>query len=180
MTPGYKLTDLTYAGDLIANIGESLTSILDKIKNMLGNFEYFYDVDGRFVFRKRLDYISTAWNSSESSGEVYLDAAASSQSKIFNLMNGHLITSFSNTPNLLSLRNDFSVWGKYKSVSGAEVPIHMRYAVDKKPVSYHTIRPLKQTITTKIKDQYGLTHITEEKKYFNAPVPEPYDELSFT
>jgi hypothetical protein len=27
-----------------------LTSVLDKIKNMLVEFEYFYDVDGRFVF----------------------------------------------------------------------------------------------------------------------------------
>jgi hypothetical protein len=41
---------LTYAGDLIANIGETVTSVLDKIKNMLGEFEYFYDLDGHFVF----------------------------------------------------------------------------------------------------------------------------------
>ena len=47
---GYRLTDLTYSDDLISNIGDSLTSILDKIVNMLGNFEYFYDVEGRFVF----------------------------------------------------------------------------------------------------------------------------------
>jgi hypothetical protein len=44
------MTDLVYAGDLISNIGETLTSVLDKIKNMLGNFEYFYDLGGRFVF----------------------------------------------------------------------------------------------------------------------------------
>ena len=30
-TAGYRLTDLIYAGDLISSIGESLTSILDKI-----------------------------------------------------------------------------------------------------------------------------------------------------
>jgi hypothetical protein len=41
---------LTYAGDLISSIGETLTSILDKIVKMLGTFEYFYDVDGRFIF----------------------------------------------------------------------------------------------------------------------------------
>jgi hypothetical protein len=41
---------LTYAGDLISNIGESITSMLDKIKSMLGEYEYFYDLDGRFVF----------------------------------------------------------------------------------------------------------------------------------
>jgi hypothetical protein len=45
-TVGYRKTDLTYPGDLIANVGETVTSILDKIKNMLGDFEYFYNLDG--------------------------------------------------------------------------------------------------------------------------------------
>jgi hypothetical protein len=49
-TAGYRRKDLVYAGDLIANAGESITSVLDKIKNMLVEFEYFYDLDGRFVF----------------------------------------------------------------------------------------------------------------------------------
>jgi hypothetical protein len=52
-TAGYRTTELTYAGDLIANVGESITSVLDKIKNMLVEFEYFYDVDGRFIFQKK-------------------------------------------------------------------------------------------------------------------------------
>jgi hypothetical protein len=47
---GYSETELTYTGDLIANAGESITSVLDKIKNMLGDFEYFYNLDGQFVF----------------------------------------------------------------------------------------------------------------------------------
>ena len=33
-TVGYRLTDLTYAGELISNIGESITAILDKIVKM--------------------------------------------------------------------------------------------------------------------------------------------------
>jgi hypothetical protein len=45
-TVGYRLIDLVYAGDLIANVGESITSVLDKIKNMLSEFEYFYNLDG--------------------------------------------------------------------------------------------------------------------------------------
>jgi hypothetical protein len=56
--PGYFLTDLTYASgdkssvskDLVVNAGETLTSALDKIKNMLVHFEYFYDINGKFVF----------------------------------------------------------------------------------------------------------------------------------
>jgi len=45
-TVGYKEIDLVYPDDLIANIGESITSVLDKIKNFLGEFEYFYNLDG--------------------------------------------------------------------------------------------------------------------------------------
>jgi hypothetical protein len=47
---GYRITDLTYPGDLLANAGDSITSVLDKIKNVLGEFEYFYDLDGKFTF----------------------------------------------------------------------------------------------------------------------------------
>jgi hypothetical protein len=53
MTAGYRETDLTYAGDLIANVGETITSVLDKIKNMLVQFEYFYNLEGQFVFQKK-------------------------------------------------------------------------------------------------------------------------------
>jgi hypothetical protein len=35
---------------LVGNAGENVVTILDKIKNQLGDFEYFYDVDGKFVF----------------------------------------------------------------------------------------------------------------------------------
>ena len=49
-TVGYRETDLIYPDDLIANVGESITSVLDKIKNMLVEFEYFYNLEGQFVF----------------------------------------------------------------------------------------------------------------------------------
>ena len=50
MTCGYRITDLVYPSDLVLNVGESLTSMLDKIVSMLGNFEYYYNLDGQFVF----------------------------------------------------------------------------------------------------------------------------------
>jgi hypothetical protein len=53
-----------------------------------------------------------------------------------------LITSFGNNPNLLNVRNDFAVWGTYKSMSGTDIPIHMRYAIDTKPTDYFPIRSL--------------------------------------
>jgi hypothetical protein len=134
-TAGYRETELTYAGDLIANVGESLTSVLDKIKNMLVEFEYFYDLDGRFVFQKKQSFISTLWSPTNEDAAGRLSeslAIASTHAYTFN--GSELITAFNNNPNLLNLRNDFSIWGEKETVSGAMVPIHMRYALHKKPV----------------------------------------------
>ena len=139
---GYRLTDLTYAGELIANIGETIVSILDKIKNMLGNFEYFYNIDGRFVFQKKSTYISTPWGGVENNSQDFVNAKINDSFPKINLTNGELITSFANNPNLLNVKNDFSVWGSYSSSSGEEVPIHMRYAIDSKPTLYKPIRSL--------------------------------------
>lgn len=135
-TSGYRLTDLTYPGELVANIGESLTSILDKIKNVLGNFEYFYNIDGKFVFQKKKNYLQTTWSVGESNPQIKVDNAINTSFPIYSFMNSQLITSFSNNPNLLNVRNDFSVWGKYKTISGSEVPIHARLALDRKPTKY--------------------------------------------
>ena len=52
-TAGYHSVPLTYNGTLISSAGSSVTSVLDKIKSMLGNYEYFYDLNGRFVFQRQ-------------------------------------------------------------------------------------------------------------------------------
>ena len=138
--PGYRLTDLVYAGELIANVGEPLTSVLDKIKNMLGEFEYFYDIHGRFIFQKKANYIDVPFNSiNERNEQVYIDAAVNTSSPFWNFTDGILISSFQNTPNLLNARNDYSIWGTYQTPSGMEIPIHLRYAIDNKPTIYKTL-----------------------------------------
>lgn len=154
-TAGYRVTDLTYSGDLIANVGETLTSVLDKIKNMLNNFEYFYDLQGRFIFQKKPAFINTTWNSVsvDSSGNVTASESLARQSvDVYSFNDGELITAFNNNPNLTNLKNDYSIWGKRKSVSGADIPIHMRYAIDKKPTYYKTYDGTKFYSTTKKTD----------------------------
>lgn len=144
-TAGYRETDLVYPGDLIANIGESITSVLDKIKNMLSDFEYFYDLDGRFIFQRKQSFINTLWspiinteNELGKNDNQYVEslAIASSYSYIFN--GAELITAFNNNPNLLNMRNDYSVWGTREAI-GRQDPVHMRYAIDSKPQYYKTI-----------------------------------------
>lgn len=139
---GYRITELTYNGDLISSIGETLTSVLDKIKQMLGNFEYFYDIDGRFIFQAKKNFVNTAWSQLTNNGdEKYVTYANDIENKriSFNFEGNYLISALSNTPVLSNVRNDYSVWGKRKGISGAEIPIHARYAIDKKPVRYKAL-----------------------------------------
>ena len=149
-TAGYRLTDLTYAGDLIANVGESITTVLDKIKNMLSEFEYFYDLDGQFIFQRKKSFINTLWTpilegefedidedgNSIYYSEKYIQSMANASSWSYVFSGAELITAFNNNPNLLNMRNDYSIWGNRKSVSGQEIPVHLRYAIDIKPEFY--------------------------------------------
>lgn len=172
-TCGYRTTDIIYAGDLVGNVGESLTSILDKIVQMLGEFEYFYDLDGHFVFQKKMNFIDHKFNpivSSEAgSDDLYMEentyvenqAYTSARSWVFD--NNELITAFNNTPDILNIKNDFSLWGERKSVSGASLPIHMRYAIGKKPSYYKTYE--------------GITYVTQEEYDI---MPHDTDKIKFT
>ena len=139
-TAGYRQTDLTYAGDLIASAGSSITSVLDKIKAMLSDFEYFYNLEGQFVFQRKQSFINTLWSPAinNKDDEQYIEnlALASSCSYVFS--GGELITSINNNPNLLNVKNDYSIWGTKDNIQGSE-PVHMRYAIDIKPTEYISI-----------------------------------------
>ena len=156
-TAGYRATDLVYPGDLIANIGESVTQPLDKIKNMLGEFEYFYDLDGRFVFQKKQAFKNTIWTPSANAQEEeeYIESLAAASNRSYIFSEGELITQFNNNPNLLNLRNDFSIWGERTSL-GQKLPIHLRYAIDKKPMSYTTIYVEGKDVE-EYNDKYGVS-----------------------
>lgn len=137
---GYRPTELTYAGDLISKVGESITSVLDKIKKMLGEYEYFYDVEGHFVFQRKKTYIQSTWNNIVKVGDdQYVENAAHSSAVFYRFEGNNLLTSFSNAPNLSNLKNDYSVWGERKGVSGIKIPVHYRYAIDIKPKTYTSI-----------------------------------------
>ncbi len=141
-TAGYRTTELTYAGDLIANVGESITSVLDKIKNMLVEFEYFYNTDGQFVFQKKKSFVSTMWSpvsTDEYGNSAVTESLMLASSTAYTFSGSELITAFNNNPNLLNMRNDYSIWGERKGVSGAAIPVHMRYAIDNKPTKYTSI-----------------------------------------
>jgi hypothetical protein len=59
---GYILTDFVYPEELVGNAGDTVVSILDKIKETLGNYEYFYDVDGNFRFQEKKNYLNKSYS----------------------------------------------------------------------------------------------------------------------
>ena len=153
-TCGYRMTDITYAGDLIANVGETVVSVLDKICKMLGDFEYYYDTEGKFIFKRKNQYIYKSFNhhTTTESSQSYVENSAYISPTVWDFTGSTLVTSFNNTPNLSELKNDYSLWGTRKSLTGNDLPVHLRYAIDKKPTYYKTLRG----------DAYGTTTFIDQ------------------
>lgn len=133
---GYHQTALVYNGDLVLSAGSAITNLLDKIKTMLGNFEYFYDLDGRFVFQKKPNRLEELF--SPINGEIVMPLTLKDiYSYEFN--DASLFSNISKQPKLDNVKNDYTVWGARKGITGKDIPIHARYAIDKKPQKYSTV-----------------------------------------
>lgn len=144
---GYRQTDLVYAGDLVGDVGDSLTSILDKVKEMLVDFDYYYDLDGRFIFEQKKSYeeYGEMALSERPDGiqESFFQNAKVKSDEFYSLEDNDLVISFANDPDFNNVKNDFAIWGTREGTSGADLPVHLRFAIDQKPKSYTTYRPSK-------------------------------------
>lgn len=176
-TAGYRTTDLVYPGDLISSIGETLTSILDKIKNLLGPFEYFYDKNGRFIFQAKKIYANESWNTLQDSDDnIFARDAVEESPYSYSFEDMNLIQSFRNTPAINQIKNDYSIWGVRKSVNGGEIPIHARYAIHKKPEFYKSFEDIIYCQNTKFIEDFFANRkkslIVELNNRINSFVPQ--------
>lgn len=139
---GYIYTDFYYPSELIADAGNSVCDILDKIKNTLGNFEYFYDINGNFIFQEVKNYLNTSKAVVDlrnlNNSDYLIDRSKGKAAYVFE--DSKLITSFSNNPQFSMIKNDFVVWGSRESVSGAKIPIRFHLAIDSKPIPGNTYK----------------------------------------
>lgn len=150
---GYHATPLVYPEDLTAAVGSSITSVLDNIVKIFGNYEYFYDLDGHFVFQKKKSIVQTESlgltsvaqrrsevNSNNYRSDIIFNNTLLDELRSYNYQDSKLFTQFSITPQLSNIRNDYSIWGTRSSVSNSNVPVHYRFAISDKPVKYTSIR----------------------------------------
>lgn len=170
---GFLLTDFTYPGEeFVGDVGMTVTSVLDKIIEVIGNYEYFYDVYGRFRFQEIKNYLNTTFTSQQcwdynhpelsnsaaapedylgpdTTQEYAIDLAAGMSVYTFN--GAKLINSFTNAPSYSNIKNDFVVWGKRTTSEGVELPIRYHLAIDEKPK-----KNIEVTIEGKTQYVYGI------------------------
>lgn len=129
---GYRLVDFTYPGELILDAGDTVTDLLDKITTILGNYEYFYDLDGRFVFQEIKNYLNTGSPLDELSEEDYTKSYNNAKF-MYSLTDLDTTTAITRNPNFDNIKNDFYVWGKRTTSNDVEVDIRYHLAIDTKP-----------------------------------------------
>lgn len=169
---GYRLTKQIYPSkEFLVNPGESIASVLDKIIKVFGDYEYFYDEYGNFIFQRKKTYLNTAWtpiknDESERVDNIYAEPLALTSSYVYSLENSDIVIQFTNTPNLGNIKNNYSIWGKRDTAAGATVPVLYRYAIDDKPQVYRTLEFLEndcfEADGTPIQLQKSITYMTQE------------------
>lgn len=150
---GYVFTDFVYPGELISSLNDSVCNILDKIKNTLGNYEYFFDLEGNFVFQEIKNYLNTSYEATQkldengfllTSDNYYVDFNNQSDS-VFSFEEGNpFIISYSNSPSFNNIKNDFHIWGKNQD----GFAIHYHLVIKEKPkppFSTWSVVPLKNS-----------------------------------
>ena len=153
---GFKYIDFVYPDrekGLSCSAGQTVTSVLDKIIQVLGNFEYFYDVQGKFIFREKRNFLNTTyvayWNKQRLSDtetepdpgamphEEYNSRLRAINQSEYDFKYNQLVINFNNSLEYNNIKNDFVVWGTrtQKNASGQDDSIICRYhlAIDKKP-----------------------------------------------
>ena len=176
---GYVYTDFTYPGKLISNLGDNVCSVLDRIKETLGNFEYFYDINGNFIFQEVKNYFNNSYNPVDIfridnannpdgsaqgrkveiapnslaliNGTNYeVDFNGSSKSVYTFEESTGLVSAYTNTPSYTNLKNDFHIWGRKDD----KIAVHYHLVLKHKPQLYGAAHPYAVVFLKDIEGNY--------------------------
>ena len=130
---GYSRTSFTFPGELTSGVGDTVASVLEKIKKQLGNFEYFFDINGNFIWREIPNGIhqgSTEDNLLNALADMEYLATRENVNTAYDFDNDSIVVSYQNSPQYSAIKNDFVCWGAF---SDSKLPIRYRLVIDKKP-----------------------------------------------
>lgn len=130
---GYQETDFTYPGELVFSAGDTVTSVLDKIIESLGNYEYFYDLDGHFIFQQKKNYLNYYYTPITQINDNYYIKAFSDSKYYYTFIDAKDALSYYNSPKYENIKNDFIIWGDKTNANGVTKTIQYHLAIDEKP-----------------------------------------------
>ena len=154
---GYVYDDFTYGSELTCNAGETVCSLLDKIKSYLGNYEYYYDVFGVFHFQEIKNYLNTTQATLllEDMDENSYLVETSIPKTVYTFSDDSNLLSINSAPQYTNIKNDFIVQGLRKATnSDISYSITYHLAIDTKPqtgVRYTNILAYKELETEMVK-----------------------------
>ncbi len=167
---GYILEPFYYPGEFYKQPGDTVASILDDIKNMLGNYEYFYDTEGNFVFQEVKNYLNTSFTPIDKLGNGDYIANFDKAPHVFSFREREIVSTYSNNPIWSNIKNDFIVWGMANETKG---PVMYHLAVDDKPTFVENDKPWQQYLI-----EYGDVNPRDPGKYYGelaSKFPQIYD-----
>lgn len=178
---GYIIEPFTYPGTLECSAGETVVSVLDKIRNALGNYEFFYDLEGRFVFQEIKNFLNTNPTSTLmelDKSDYNMVANFSTSVYDFDQEAAALIMSISSSPQFPNIKNDFTIWGSAKTSSGAEKPIRYHLAFEDKPkpdtigrfalvyTDYRKLQAVLPLDDSNFAEIDSMSELKDKKKYY--------------
>ena len=136
-TIGYQIVPFTTLEreDITTGAGGVVTEVLDKIKAMLGYYEYYFDTDGEFHFAPVDDGAlrgSEKLNLSEAINDKYLKQYDENRIPSIRFTDANLIASYNNQPQYNQIKNDIVVWGTRGDNKAMALRYHL--IIDKKPI----------------------------------------------
>lgn len=169
---GYSYVDFVYGvlngsgSEFVTNIGDNVAGVLNTVATQLGNYEYFYDINGKFIFQEKKNYLNNSYNPSQyrlndgitvvkpannldiiDEGNYMVDFTGTRKS-IYTFSEGNgLITSYSNNPSYENIKNDFHIWGK--APDGMAIHYHLALKEKPKEADFTTRRVVY------LRDDYG-------------------------
>lgn len=166
---GYIFDDFYYTGELTANAGETVTSVLDKLVQYLGNYEYFYDEFGVFHFREIKNYLNTTQSEillNDMQANDYLVDVTTGK-EVYTFSDNSNIISISVNPSYENIKNDYVVHGTRKMTSSdISYDVFYHLAIDRKPTpgnTYYDLLLYKEEETNLIKAVFPLAVASESE-----------------
>lgn len=132
---GYTYVDFVYPGELTMKAGSNAANVLQTIQKKLGNYEFFYNRDGKFVFQEIKNYLNTSYVPiHQLSQDNFITNFGESSKSVYRFENSDLVISYSTSPQFGNIRNDFWVWGQRGEKNKDLTALCYHIAIDEKPV----------------------------------------------